>query len=517
MAHPIPRRDHGAALTAFIAGFAVMNTEIAAGRLFAPYYGTSTTTWALLIGSIMMSLAAGGVAGGWLSRRGRPEPWLARLLLVAAALSALLPRLAPHLMAGSLGQLRAGHLAPLAGAAAAAAGLLFLPVACLGAISPLLLHVAGRRVERTLAHDLGTVAGRLYAAGTLGGLAGTFAAGLVFIPWLGTSRTIDLGSLLLALAALVMALRSRRRPAGLVAALAAALFATCLRRPILPPASAGRLVHAAESRLNTIAVVDVGDERQLLVNDGFAVQSVAHRDGRLPLRDVWAYYALAPSWAAKPAVESVLLLGMGGGTAAEIYRRLYPAAHITGVEIDPAMVSAGASYLGHDLSEVDVRIEDARTFAAEAAVSDPGRHDVIILDAFQFPYIPFQLTTREFFLDLADCLAPGGVLMVNVGRYGEHRDVVHAVSLTLSSVFPHVQSADAPNRSNTILVATRHRPDQAVGLAGLRGTPAASPLAPLAPLARSMRPASWPESAPLLTDDHAPVEWLTDLAVWSSL
>ena len=155
MAHPISRRDHDAALIAFIAGLAVMNTEIAAGRLFAPHYGTSTTTWALLIGTVMLSLAIGGVAGGWLSRRSDPAPWLPRLLLVAAALSALLPRVAPALMAGSLTQFRAGQLGQLAGAATATAVLLALPVACLGAISPLLLHVAGRRIERTLPEDLG--------------------------------------------------------------------------------------------------------------------------------------------------------------------------------------------------------------------------------------------------------------------------------------------------------------------------------------------------------------------------
>ncbi len=514
MAHPTSRRDHGAALIAFIAGLAVMNTEIAAGRLFAPHYGTSTTTWALLIGTVMLSLAIGGVAGGWLSRRSDPAPWLPRLLLVAAALSALLPRVAPALMAGSLTQFRAGQLGQLAGAAAAAAVLLALPVACLGAISPLLLHVAGRRIERTLPDDLGTLAGRLYAAGTLGGLTGTFAAGVLFIPWLGTSRTIDLGALSMALAALVMALRARRRGMILTAAVAAALFAAGLRRPLLPPPPMGALVQAVESRHNYISVVDVGGERQLRVNDGFAVQSVSLRSGRLPLRDVWAYYALAPSWAARP-VESVLLLGMGGGTAAEIYRRLYPDARITGVEIDPAMVKAGEEHLGLDLSGIDVRIEDARTFAARGA-HFRAQHDVIILDAFQFPYIPFQLATREFFLDLADCLAPGGVLMVNVGRHRDHRAVVHAVTRTLSSVFPHVQSADPPNHSNTIVVATRHAPDRAVGLSGL-ARPASSALAPLAPLARAMRPASWPDSAPLLTDDHAPVEWLTDLAVWSAL
>ena len=499
-------------MVAFAAGLAVMNVEIAAGRLFAPYYGTSTTTWALLIGTIMLSLAAGGLLGGRLSRTADPDRWPGRLLVAAAILTALLPRVAPLLMAGSLARFRDGDAGPLAGAAAGAALLLALPVVCLGAVSPLLVHAAGRTAP---ASALGQISGRLGAAGTLGGLAGTFAAGLLFIPWLGTSRTIQAGSLCLAGAALLASLCARRRGATLAAAVAGALVVMWLGSVVHPPAPAGHLVSASESRMNYIAVVDVAGERQLRLNDGYAVQSTAPRDGRLPLRDVWAYYALAPMWGASAEVRSVLLLGMGGGTAAEIYRRLYPSARITGVELDPEVVRAGAEELGTDLSAVNVRIDDARTFAAGAARGDV-RYDVVVLDAFQFPYVPFQLTTVEFFRDLAACLSPGGVLVINVGRHRDRRDVVDAVARTVSAVFPHVQEADAPNPSNTILVATRHDPTDAVGLDRL-GPPAAGALRPLARLARAMRPATWPENAPLLTDDDAPVEWLTDRIVWSAM
>jgi spermidine synthase len=265
-------------------------------------------------------------------------------------------------------------------------------------------------------------------------------------------------------------------------------------------------------------VIERGGELQLCVNDGFAVQSFVRRDGKLPLRDVWAYYALAPSFSAATSPKNLLLLGLGGGTAAEIYRRLYPSAGVVGVELDPAIVEAGRRWLGVRLDGVEVVIDDARIFVAAEAARAPGRFDVVILDAFQFPYVPFQLATAEFFASVRRTLAPGGVLLVNVGRYGEARDVVHAVARTLAAVFPHVGQADPPSRSNTILVASDHAPSEARGVEGLDVSPETrAVLRDLAARHAPLKPAAWPEGTPLLTDDLAPVERLTDRIIWRAL
>jgi predicted membrane-bound spermidine synthase len=390
-----------------------------------------------------------------------------------------------------------------------------VPIALLGAVPPLVLHAVGNRIGR-LDVELGRLSGRLSAAGTLGSLVGTLAAGLVLIPWVGTTRTMDIGALALAAAAAVLAVRAQRQLVlpGVTIVVTVALAASVAAARHVP---IGRLVHAAESRHNYITVVDVGPERQLRVNDGFAVQSWVYRDGRLPLRDVWSFYALAPAWTTQP-VKRVLLLGMGGGTSAELYRRLYPAARVTGVELDPEMVRAGRDHLGIRLDDIEVVIADARTFVARAAVATPAQWDIIILDAFQFPYVPFQLTTQEFFADASRCLAPGGVLVVNAGRRHHHRDVVHALERTLASVFAHVAAADAPNPSNTIIVAGAHDPLAGVGVEALAASsPLGTTLVEEAGRLPRLQPARWPRGTPLLTDDHAPVEWLTDRIIWSSL
>jgi spermidine synthase len=500
----------------FLGGAAVMNGEIAAGRLLAPHLGTSTTTWAMLIGTVLGSLALGNLLGGWLSARGEPSRWIVRLMLASSLLFAALPRAVPWLLAASLARFRAGGALSLGLTAAITALTIALPIGSLGALPPLVMHAAGREVGAEATEKLGRLAGRLSALGTIGSLVGTFGAGLVLLPWLGTRATFDVAAVLLSLSAAVFGLRARARREGVLGLLTSALTLILAFLPLPAPRPAhGRLLWSGESRHNHIAVVERGGERQIRVNDGFAVQSFARLDGELPVRDVWAYYAMAPSFGARPSPARVLLLGLGGGTSAEVLRRLYPAASVVGVELDAAVVEAGRKWLGFELPGVEVVIADARPFVEAEAAREPGREDVIVLDAFQFPYVPFQLATVEFFTAARRCLAPGGVLMVNAGRYGEERGVVHALARTMAQVFPHVQAADPPGRSNTILVATEHAPADAVGIAGLV-VPAqtAAVLRDLAARHAPMRPAAWPAETPVLTDDHAPVEWLTDRIVW---
>jgi len=92
----------------FLGGAAVMNGEIAAGRLLAPHLGTSTTTWALLIGTVLTSLAAGSLLGGRLSGGGQPERWIVRLMVASSILFAALPRAVPWLLSTSLDRFRTG-------------------------------------------------------------------------------------------------------------------------------------------------------------------------------------------------------------------------------------------------------------------------------------------------------------------------------------------------------------------------------------------------------------------------
>lgn len=77
--------------------------------------------------------------------------------------------------------------------------------------------------------------------------------------------------------------------------------------------------------------------------------------------------------------RSVLLLGLGGGSAARLVRALAPEARIVGVEIDPEVVAAARRWFDLDALGVEVRVADARTVLAERSGE---RFDAVLEDVF---------------------------------------------------------------------------------------------------------------------------------------
>jgi hypothetical protein len=145
---------------------------------------------------------------------------------------------------------------------------------------------------------------------------------------------------------------------------------------------------------------------------------------------------------------------------------------------------------------------DARPFLRRT----DARYDLIVVDAFRPPYVPFYLATREFFRLARSRLVPGGAIVLNVAAApGDHRLAEH-VSGTLATEFPLVLTWQAL-RFNQFVIALDRPSPRDVLVHRLRSGPAR--LRPLqALLARDMRVA--PPSADPWTDDHAPVEWITD-------
>lgn len=480
--------------TAFAAGFGGMGAEMAAGRLLAPYLGTSTMVWSLLIAAVLSALTIGAYVGGRLAGRPRSLAICYRGLVGAGLFLALLPNVARPILRGTVAGFHASSVGVLVAGAFTVAVLLVLPVVVLGAVGPVLVHH-----ELRVKGEAGAVAGRLGALGTAGSLLGTLVPGLVLVPWLGTDRTFGVcGALLLAVGVLG-AVQARRLLSGVLAAAALVGASSAVAGRIA--LDAGLLVEL-ESRQNYLRVTERRGVRRLYLNDGYAVQSVANIDGTPYLGKVWGYYALAPGLTRGGPPKSVLVLGLGGGTSARYYRARYPSARIVGVELDAMVVDVARRYFALP-EDVEVAIDDGRAFLAR----DRRRYDLVIVDAFRFPYVPFQLTTREFFLLTRAHLEPGGALLLNVGRSGESKDVVEAVARTLAEAFPHVSGVDVPNAPNTILVGTAHPLTESAGVTALGLPPEEARF--LGALARLRR---WPTvaTAPVLTDDDAPVEALTD-------
>ncbi len=504
-------------LLAFTAGGTTLGVELSAARLLEPWFGNSQIVWASLIGLILLYLALGAWLGGRLADRFPALEPLWVLVTLAGVGIALIPTLSPpilRLAALGLDSFRLGLL----GSTLLAIFLLFsLPVVLLGTVSPWAVRLALTQVA-----EGGQTAGRIYAAATGGSILGTFLPTLWLIPAYGTRWTFYLLALALLAVAAGGSLRLARpgllRWVPLAGILAVALLAW-LGRPSVVRAAwddgrKGQLLYEDESLYNYIAVRQWGSERHLKLNEGMGIHSVYHPDSLLS-QGIWDYFLLAPLLRPPPALptpeDRVLVIGLAGGTVPGLYNRIYGPIPTVGVELDPQIIQVGQTYFEMDYPNLTPVAADGRRWLMRQPPE--VRFDLVLVDAYRPPYIPFHLTTVEFFRLVREHLAPDGVIAINVGRTARNFALVDALSATLGQVFPQVFVVDEPG------------PEDTLGNSLVLGV--ASPIDPRTPFRNAqalpttlpqefrtfaqeaiarLRVATPPPDTPIFTDDRAPVE-----------
>lgn len=469
-----------------------MATEMCASRLLAPYYGSSTVVWANIIGLILASLAVGYWLGGRVADR-RPSPAvLAVVVLAAAGWVALIPFVARPFLGLSIRGIETLSTGAVVGSFAASLALFAPPVVLLGMVTPFAIRLSATGVA-----DAGRVAGRVFALSTAGSLIGTFAPALVTIPIIGTQRTLLAAALIIAASALPL-LAGRRLAWGIVAV--AALAGLLAVPPGVVKEQEG-LLHEEESHYQFIQVVQRGAERVLYLNEGYAIHSVWRPDTVLTGGE-WDMFLVAPLLLGRPAAR-VATLGNAAGTTARAYGVYYPSSRIDGVELDPAVTEAGRRWFGlDDNPRLTAHAADARPFLA----ATDTRYDLIVIDAYRQPYVPFYLATREFFRLCRQRLAPGGIVALNISTVPGDDRLAQAIAGTLRAEFPQVLTWQAL-RFNQFVVGLTAPLSRAEVSARLAAAP--RDLVPLTRLfARDLREASVARQP--WTDDRAPVEWITD-------
>jgi spermidine synthase len=140
---------------------------------------------------------------------------------------------------------------------------------------------------------------------------------------------------------------------------------------------------------------------------------------------------------------------------AKEYTAVYGPIPIDGAEIDPEIIRVGRQYFDMNEPNLDVAAQDGRYFL----VNSPHTYDVIAVDAYRPPYIPFHLTTREFFRECKEHLTESGVVAINVGRTRTDWSLVDALASTLKAEFPNVYTVDLAQPGfdliNVLVVATK--------------------------------------------------------------
>lgn len=167
---------------------------------------------------------------------------------------------------------------------------------------------------------------------------------------------------------------------------------------------------------------------------------------------VWDMLAASALLGTREKPRSVLMLGLAGGTSLRTLRHLLPACRFTAIDIDGEIVHLARRHMALDQTGVEVVIADAyawlrknrRTF--DVVIDDvylAGRTDV---------FRPHDMD-RPLLENLRRCVAPGGVLAVNLVTGPGHRATQSAIRRILCHSFPEVRTVRSPGAMNEVLVA----------------------------------------------------------------
>ena len=137
-----------------------------------------------------------------------------------------------------------------------------------------------------------------------------------------------------------------------------------------------------------------------------------------------------------PKVERILEIGLGGGRTVSYLSATLPDTGILAVELDKDVVELARKYFKfRETARLRTVVSDGRSFL----MRDSEKWDVILIDAYRGPFVPFHLLTKEFYTLVKSRLAPGGVVVQNIEPSTMLFD---SATATLKSVFPSVDLYD---------------------------------------------------------------------------
>ncbi len=483
---------------AFGSGLTIMAVEISASRLIAPYFGTSTFIWVNIIGVIMVALALGYYLGGKLADKKPDLKLLLRLVLIACIFLLITPFVASFLaslVAKALLVINSASVVIFFGSLILVCALLFVPVLLLGIVSPFIIKLLSLADDR-----IGQDAGLVFSVSTLGSILGTFLPVLVFIPLVGTRKTIIIFTCILIFITLIGLFNKKWSLVSLVI-----LLLVFIQLP--PYKQAAGAIFEAESVYQYFQVTDEDNFRYLKINEGLGVFSVINNDPNNVLTDSYFdYYNLLPYLDGNHKKQDILVIGLAGGTISTQLNHFFSQDYdlkIDGVEIDQKLIATARKYFNLDNKSLTVHNLDGRIFLNYT----DQKYDAIVIDAYANQlYIPFHLASEEFFKSVREHLTSKGLVAMNVNATAINSPLLKTITNTMNKAFVHVYILPLQDWNYLVLAA-----DQPLDFAALNEIQIRQELQLLAENARvNYQEVFFDPDFQVLTDDKAPIEHLTD-------
>ncbi|MDP2685170.1 MAG: fused MFS/spermidine synthase [bacterium] len=490
-------------ITVFISGAVVMIFELVGSRVMGPYVGTSTFVWTSLIGVILASLSIGYWLGGKFADKKASYKILSLIILMAGVLigtTTFIKDFVMIMIQEGISDIRVGSII-------GAIILFALPSILLGMVSPYAVKLKMNSLDTS-----GKTVGNLYAISTTGSIVGTFSAGFFLIPFLGNTKILLLLAILLTISSSLIYLKKYWLFKTTLLLFFLLFNFITIPSPLI----------AIEGSVDLDSVdLDTEYSRIWIFNDidnttGQPIKklqintennSAMFLENDELVSQYTKFYRLADHFF--PNLKTALMLGGAAYSYPKDFLNKHESATIDVVEIDPMLTELAREHFRLvDDPKMNIIHEDGRTYLN----TTEKKYDVILGDAFtSFYSIPYQLSTVEAVEKTYDLLNDNGVVILNIASAieGDGGKFLRAELATYQEIFPQtyifpvIEKDDGEKFQNIILVAIKS--DQPAELTSLNKE--------FDGYLSNLWTKDIPNDMPILTDDHAPVDYYINEAI----
>jgi spermidine synthase len=411
----------------FLMGFLGMANEIVWTRFLAFTVQNSVYTYTVTLAVIIAGLGTGNLTPLiFAKRKVAPSAVVTGILCLLAVFQLIILYFPPEIILKLSDGQALPSLVLLGGI------LFFVPSLLMGMAFPFAVHSISE--DRNSA---GLSTGILYAADSLGGVAGALLTGFVLLPMLGMtvlSHTIAAAFFCGALLTVFGISAGGHRNKQIIGSVLTLLFLLLYPRLSTVEVPRDYITHGEgeltawyEGLNSLLSVVDYSDRRELYINNLWQGENRKNRQ---------IMAAHVPMILAGENAKDVALIGTGAGQTARRFL-YYPVEHLYCVDIEKEIEPLLRTYFPGEWMDdprVEFVTEDGRVFFSHK----DRQFDVISIEVGQTfrPNIG-GLYTRDFYEDIRHSLSPGGVVSQFIPLASLNFEYYTRSIKTFRDVFPH--------------------------------------------------------------------------------
>ncbi|NTU98674.1 fused MFS/spermidine synthase [Candidatus Falkowbacteria bacterium] len=497
----------------FLTGACVLVVEVVATRILSPYYGNTIFTVSSVISIVLAALSAGYYVGGKSADKNPSEKAFYSIILLSG-LSVMLLQVLTQMFLPSLGY----SLPTTTGPIISSLLLFFIPSFLLGMLSPYAIKL---QVKNFPDEGIGSISGGVFFWSTLGSIFGSLLAGFVLIPHFGVSQiTISVAVLLVVVGLVPLVLmgvfKERINKTKIFFVISLLLGSLLLSYRVY--GSDVLYVHdGIYERLSVYNGNLNGHPARFFTQDRSSSGAMYLDSDELPFKYT-KYYSLYKVF--KPDLKNVLVIGGGVYSIPKVLLQELPDVRVDVSEIEPSLYDLAKKYFNVVESDRLVNYtDDGRRLLNDT----DKKYDMIFSDVYYSLFsVPAHFTTKEFFDIAKSRLSQDGVFVANlIGDLSrQDESLIMSEIKTFQTVFPNsyffaVEKPDKIDSQNIIFVGWNsdkridfkskkitNEKDQTIQTLGSKAID----------LSRFELSAY-----PILTDDFAPVEYLTSKVLENEL